>query len=49
MDEITLMTRVESIKRNNSKSDRKSLETEIESYVKKFNNNEKIGNYGWKF
>ena len=46
MDEITLMTRVESIKRNNSKSDRKSLETEIESYVKKFNNNEKIGNYG---
>ena len=43
---IILMRDVELIKRNNKKSDRKSLEIEIESYVKKFNNNEKIGNYG---
>ena len=46
MDEIALMTRVESIKRNNNESDRQILVKKIESYIKKFNNNEKIGNYG---
>ena len=45
IDGINLMSNVESIKRNNNKDDRKSLETEIESYVRKFNNREEIGKY----